>query len=445
MKRNARVVAAMTAALTLLSGCAGIGSIDELYSLPQPQEEFLQLQELINEEIEAGCEYSAPTAGSQRQSIQLVDIDGNGMEEALAFLRTTEETPKICVYRNVNGVYESACTITGEGTGIGRVEYADLNGDGFMELVVSWIMTSDLKLVKSYSLKDWTSAVMLLQSCTDFLVGDMNSDGRADVAVLNFEDESGNVSVFSADIAGEVTQSSASVSVSLTTADRFRISTIQNNTPAVFVEGHYGSTETGVWYLTDVFVMSDGALKNITQDAQTLNSTAKRPYAVYSYDINSDGALEIPSAEKTFAQNGVIAQYYVFDWFGYDAQGVGTKVLSTYHCYNDGWYLVLPEQWREGFTVRRETDPTGERSVTISQLEENTGTVRDMLTVYTLTDENRAEKAELTGRFVLFSNDTAIYAAKFDNKPSTFITDEQKQEIIDGFHLIFSEWNTGAV
>ena len=309
MKRNALVSAALAVALTVLSGCVGIGSIDKLYSLPQPQEEFLQLQELINEEIANGCEYSAPTAGSQRQSLQMVDIDGNGLDEALAFLRTTEKIPMICVYRNVGGVYESACTITGEGTGIGRVEYADLNGDGLLELVVSWIMTSDLKLVKGYSLKDWSSAVMLLQSCTDFLVGDLNSDDRSDVAVLNFEDESGNVIVFTADTTGEMTRSDASVSKSLKTADRFRISAIQNNYPAIFVEGHYSDSETGVWYMTDVFVMTDGVLKSITHDEATLDSSTKRTYAVYSYDINSDGALEIPSAEKTFAQSGVTVQH----------------------------------------------------------------------------------------------------------------------------------------
>jgi hypothetical protein len=67
-----------------------------------------------------------------------------------------------------------------------------------------------------------------------------------------------------------------------------------------------------------------------------------------------------------------------------------------------------------------------------------------MLTVYTLTDENRAEKAELTGRFILSATKRYI-CGKVDNKPSTFINDEQRQEIIDGFHLIFSEWNTGAV
>ena len=68
-----RKIAAMfcAAAIVLsLAGCTGV-SVSELYSLPEFSEEHLQLQDLINAEISAGCEYLAPTSGSYRQSVQL--------------------------------------------------------------------------------------------------------------------------------------------------------------------------------------------------------------------------------------------------------------------------------------------------------------------------------------------------------------------------------------
>ena len=72
MKKTAALTALALSLVFVLSACIGFGGIDELYSLPRPQEEFLQLQELIDEEIASGCEYSAPTDGTKRQSVQLL-------------------------------------------------------------------------------------------------------------------------------------------------------------------------------------------------------------------------------------------------------------------------------------------------------------------------------------------------------------------------------------
>ena len=74
MKKRALLLCALAAALLILGGCT-VSSIDELYSLPRPQEEFLQLQELIDNEISRGSEYSAPTVGAIRQTVRLADLD----------------------------------------------------------------------------------------------------------------------------------------------------------------------------------------------------------------------------------------------------------------------------------------------------------------------------------------------------------------------------------
>ena len=62
MKKIARPTALLIAAAVLLtlSGCYS-GSIDQYFSLPQPSEEYRQLQGLIDQEIDAGSEYAAPT------------------------------------------------------------------------------------------------------------------------------------------------------------------------------------------------------------------------------------------------------------------------------------------------------------------------------------------------------------------------------------------------
>lgn len=450
MKKAVRKIVALVLLLVALSGCGQILSIDELYSLPQPQPEFLQLQELIYKQIEAGSEYAAPTVGSRRQTIQLRDLNGDGVPEALAFLRDQKLNPTICIYQNIEGEYSLVSTIKGEGASIGRIEYADLNGDGFEEIIVSWAMSTNLMVANAYSLKDWSSSLWFTENCTDFAVGNIDDDGRPEVVLLSFDEEGGAVKAFSADDEGEISKTSASVSTSLEKADRFRISAINGSTgeiPAVFVEGHYTESHeesSRTVYLSDIFVIKDSKLVNITLDPATRNSSAKRDYEVYAFNIDNDASLEIPFTEKAYEQTNVSAQYYIFDWFDYDESGQKSYAMSTYHSYIDGWYFDLPGEWREGFAVRRGSEQSGMRSMVLSQVDAG-GAITDLLTIYSLTDENREYKAEQDGRFILLSNKTTIYAARFNSIPEDAVTDEQRDAMIGRFHLIYSEWNSGAI
>ena len=58
MRRFFRCTAVLVlmALLLMLCGCSSSGGIDQYFSLPQPTEEYLQLQQLIDQEIAARLE-----------------------------------------------------------------------------------------------------------------------------------------------------------------------------------------------------------------------------------------------------------------------------------------------------------------------------------------------------------------------------------------------------
>ena len=437
MKKGRWLIPALLAALFLLSGCS-MSEIDELYSLPQAPKEYLQLQELINSEIRSGSEYSAPTAGSLRQSIQLTDLDGDGDSEALAFLQNKAEQPEICVYHKSGGSYTAAARIVGDGSAVGRVEYQDLDGDGMMEILVSWEVNTEMRLLKAYSMKDWKPVAFLTASCADFLIGDLDTDGRPDILALNLETSGGILNMFTVDQHGEPVKKSAELSASLKTAKRFRIAAISGKVPAVFVEGQYSAEDSGE-LLTDIIVFSAGGLKNITLSPDTNDSAAKRAYPVYSTDINGDGSLDVPFVEKI---SGVgESEHYVFDWYSYSIDGNYVKCASTYHDYTDAWFFELPDEWRQNVVVRRESAAAGERALIFYSEDTESGARVELLTVYTFTGENRTERATLDSRFVLLSSGTVVYAAKL----GPFAEGLGEAEIVGRFHLISSEFNTGAL
>lgn len=443
MRRRLKLFPAFMAILISLSGCS-MAEIDGLYSLPQPPEGYLQLQELIDAEIAAGSEYSAPTAGSLRQSVQLTDLDGDGTNEAIAFFRNKDSQPEICIYQKTDGDYALAATITGDGIAAGRVEYADLDNDSISEILISWEINSEMRLLKAYSVNNWTTAVLLTESCVDFQVGDMNGDKKPEIMALNLELSGGHVDMFWLDRYKDVIKKSASLSASIKTVDRFRVADIANGIPAVFVEGPFEDNEKS-FLLTDIIIFSDGELKNITANSSTGDSAAKREYPVYCTDIDGNGSLDVPFADKMKSPPSGAAEHFIFDWYTYSSDGSRVLSASTYHCYTDGWYFVLPDEWRENLSVRRESANSGERAIVLSADDTDGGQPKDFITLYTLTDENRTDRAKLNNRFILLSSGAVIYAAEVNTENGAPADENIKQDVFKRFHLISSEWITGAL
>ena len=152
----------LAALLFCLSGCYS-GNIDQYFSLPMASEEYQQLQSLIDTELASGSEYAAPTHGSYRQSVQLSDVDGDGVDEALAFFRDGGKNPKINIYSSENGEYRLVLSLSGEGSSIGRIDYADLTGDGQKELLVSWQISSGVSILSALAVQEAVAAGQLLQ------------------------------------------------------------------------------------------------------------------------------------------------------------------------------------------------------------------------------------------------------------------------------------------
>jgi hypothetical protein len=433
IKRAASLL--LCAALALnLSGCS-LRSVDELYSLPQPSEEYISLQSLLDAELADGCEYSAPTGGNYRQSVHSVDLDGCGDAEALAFLRDADATPKICIYGIDGDEYYLACTITGTGSSIGGVEYSDLDGDGYQEIIVSWQEMTGFSTLCVYSMADMSGKVLLSTDNTAFRLADMTGSGTNDLLILHTGAEEGSsVEMFSFS-GGSVTQHTAKLSGGVTSVDRLYTATLGDGVTALFAESPYGESST----VTDIFIATDTGLANITSDDQTGTNITAREYSVYATDVNNDGITEIPAAHQLEKYAEGYSAYWRFDWYSFSSNGERELVCSTYHCYSDGWYLILPVPLCDGLVVRREDSISGERVVILSTRDED-GTTTDLLTIYTLTGESRRDRAKLDGRFILSEVSTTIYAASLASGAPI-----SQQDITNGFDIITTEWNSGAL
>ena len=419
MKQTAlRRLPAMLLAVFLALTCVGCAA-DQLYALPQLTDEYVQLEELIAQRIRSGGEYAAPVSGSNRQTVQLHDLDGDGTPEAIAFLADQSHTPTVCVYRqDEDGEYYLFVAIEGVGTAVESVEYADLTGNGANELILSWQIGGDMRLLSVYALNEEEQTQLLSTDCVEFTVCDLDGDGVSELINLTDDYASGLVTRYDFSGGDGYSQSDALLSDGVEEVLRMRAGYLSDGAAALFVESRWGEDEL----ITDVMTVADGSIENITRDSSGRSRTLRAGNA-FAADINGDRAMEIPDTDGD-----------ILRWYAVDSSGEREPVMSTYHDYADGWYLVLPDELLDASAEKNETVP-GETAVVFTGPD---GSV--LLTVYKLTGENRLDRAAEEGRVILAKDSATVYAAASPSGGGISL-----DGIAERFNLIYQEWQTGAL
>lgn len=427
MKRKTTLLA-LCLVFLFLQACAGESSSD-YFTLPQSTRDDAGLRTLLSQEEETGFVSASPLSGSYRQPLQLIDINGDGTEEVLAFLRNSSaESCRIKIYSSAKGSYEPVLSIEGKGSSLYAVDCVDVTGDGVCELICSWSCGAELNLIYVYDLREWGGEVLLSDSCTEFLCTDLTGNGTNDLLTISLVGKKRGVELFSFPISEDGAAISADLSAGIRECCRICPCLLEGNTPAVLVESYLESGEL----VSDLFSLLDGKLYNVTLDRQSGVSQTKRSYAVSAADIDGDQFLEVPISSTLFAQKQG-DHYRYLRWVGFNRYGYSVIKQETYHCFPDGWYFVLPEGWGSTLTVRRESSVAGERCVVLSSVDPYTGDISDKLFIYTLSGENRMERAKAGGRFILAQDEATVYAASV--KPGV-----DSKDVKARFHLIYAEW-----
>jgi len=442
IKRYILIILISALAVTSLSGCLRI-TADELYRLPQVSEEYLKLQAHINSVINQGADFSPPTGGPNRQAVQLRDLNGDGKNEVIAFFSSPSESAlRIYIFEMVDGDYAVADVIEGVGTAFESVRYADMNGDGIMEIIVGWQMSAALKYMSIFSIKDFHSVLLAGTEYTGLTVYDLNGDGNDDVVALKFpsQDAGASAEVFTLMPDGEMIRAEVRLSNGIDTISRVLSGRLIDGVPAIFVESE-GKFDAGT-LVTDICAYENGSFTNISLQVSSGISEGTVRTHTGCADINMDGVIKVPIPRLLKAQSET--PYYTIDWYAFNSSGVSRLMLTTYQNTNDEWFLIIPFNWRGKITVRREDVVSGERTVIFSYIGSEDGPYEDFLKIYKLTGDKSEERALLPGRVVLQSDGAAIYAFEMLVEPNSYGLTFDETLIKENFRLIYSDWLAGS-
>ncbi|MBE7003515.1 MAG: VCBS repeat-containing protein [Ruminococcaceae bacterium] len=429
---RAAALAALLCGLLLLCGCMP-GSFDDLYRLPRLPAEYESLETLIDALLDGGVEYAAPTSGSNLQSVQMVDLNGDGEEEAVAcFRRASDERPmKIYVFRAVNDSYEQYCVLEGTSSSIYSLNYVDLNGDGWRELLVGIRSDLDVQNLAVYSVASPEPQLLLVTGYSRYAAQDLDGDGRQDVIVLRSDEENSTVADYYVwDGAELALRSSLRLSSTIAELGRFSAGTLAEGRRALFVTAVAEDNAA----IVDIVTAEDGTLRSVKSSA---SGEKFRFLELYPSDVNGDGVTEVPEPIPFPQLDPEGTVYYRIRWRQYDAAGDSAVVRETYQDTQGGWSLTLPEGWDQNVTVSRSVSADGS-AVTFMRID---GTEPEpFLTIHAFTGYNRTALASRGGRILLSNQAEITYAAEIYYEGAGMI---DEQTLRESFNLIMAEWTTG--
>ena len=439
MKKRILLCAVCLLAALLLNGCA-MRTIEELYHVPKRSEESTHLQSAIDMGM-AVLDYAAPLSGENQQAVQTADLNGDGTEEYLVYAKGTSEKPMklLILEQNAEGTYEIAEIIESSGTSFEQVEYVDIDGNPGDEIVVGRQVSDQvMRSVSVYSFANGNAEQLLSVGYSKFLTCDMDDDGDYELMVIQqgeTDAENGIATLYSYHNGVMARSMEAELSEKAQHIKRIMVSRLFNGSPAVYV----ASSADESTIVTDVFALREGRFVNVSVTSEFGTSVQTlRNYYVYADDVDEDGVLELPNLITMEPISDALSgeEQYLIRWFAMDIGGQEVDKLYSFHNYAGGWFVQLDSTWATRVTVEQQGN-----TYTFYAWDVSYSHVTELFTLFALSGSDRETQAAEDQRFALYHTESVVYAAKLQPEAAEFgLT---REALIDSFHLILQDWNTG--
>jgi hypothetical protein len=203
--------------------------------------------------------------------------------------------------------------------------------------------------------------------------------------------------------------------------------------PAVFVGATYGEN----MLITDIFALRDGSFRNMTiQDEMGMTVETVREYYVYSSDIDDDGLIELPRpvALPPLPGDSNSENQSLIQWFNLLTNGKTEEKAVTYHNYSAGWFMLIPQEWKNSIAVTRLTDQNASQIYSFVEL----STKKELFAITSVNGEKSQDFLDNGEWFQLAQKGDITYACRVQKAAGL-----TQQELKDLFQFIRMDWNTG--
>lgn len=388
-----------------LSGCGG-NAQSGIFALPEMPETQGALLETVSQVCLDGFEFAEPRSGVNRYPVQLVDLDGNGEDEGIVFLRDVLGSYKtyIYIFEQTDSVFTLFDVIEGREKDIYTVSYSKvLGGDGY-ELIVKWGSEEDENHpITAHTLTTDGMEKTLDISAGEFSVSDISGDGKNELLAVAKRDGRAYADIYSEKY-GEILKV-ASVALS---QHEGKVIRILSGKVSESVNGAFIERESAEGIITDTVIFENGNYVNILPDGDICGVRA------LCADINNDGRIEIPQETE---KNEGYSTDRTYIWRSIDNNGVMMHVAFTYHSFAENWYLSMPTSWGKTVFARREVLDSRRAKIsffTREGIDDDTETYVEapLFNIYVCKGSNASALAADGGNVIISEREDMAFAAE---------------------------------
>ncbi len=348
-------IAVMSILLTVFaSGCDLTDlSGDSILRPPKTMGDEAEIEQLIEDTADNSFTLKYPKSGNYRSAITMTDINGDETEEAIAFYQTKSNTTSIhmLVMYDSDGSWKLSSDLTTESTDVDSVDFADINGDGVLEILVGYATyTSNISNLSAYSYADGeTSVININQRYSSFCCGDMNNDGTSEILTLTLynTDVEARATLLDYDEEQNSLYAKATVAMdpNITRYRSIELCDIDSNIKGVIVDGSLASEEINtqlIYFNSDLSLLRNSLFRDKTKNI------TQRSMPIVCADIDNDQIYEIPivsalpysgkdDAEKT-------ADKIIWNKYNISGETLAPTVYMTVN-YTYKYTIKMPEAW----------------------------------------------------------------------------------------------------
>ena len=340
----------------LISGCSITESPVDLMKPPELSDDKENIRIAIKEYLPKNTKLiTPPTDDNKFSSIKFVDIDGDGMDEALVFYSMTlEDNPfRILILKKQDSLWVNKDEIKIIGQDLDKVLFKNILGNKGMEIIVgSKEKYSIYKNITVYSLTKREKKVIFKNEYDDFIIDDLDNDAISELLLFkkgsDMEGAQAELYKNSMDVISKVDEVMFSKNADINyvfydylykSEKGIIISTLEDKE---FINTYLMKVEGGKL----VNLISDGFIKSRKED--TLD-------VIKPKDINKDGTLEFAVPNKIQENSSEKLINKLTEWYSYDGNS-GIK-LEAINYYDEvlNFTFDLPLKWKDNLIITNQT------------------------------------------------------------------------------------------
>lgn len=356
MKLKYCVAAVAVTALfsTFASGCDFTDfSTESILRPPKTMGDDAEIEQLISDTAKGAYTLKYPKNGNYRSAIIMTDLDGDGVDEAVAFYRKKSDATAIhmlVMYEN-EGKWSLSSDFVTETTDVDSVDFADIDGDKSLEILVgysTYTLNESFLACCSYSNGE-TEAINAGQRFSSFYCGDLNGDGKNEILTLSLysTENEAKASMLEYSEKGNALYVKASVAMdpNVTKYKSVAVCDLTQDTKGVLVDGSFANDDINtqiIYYNNELSLLRNPLYKEKSKN------TTQRSVSVVCSDIDNDLIYEIPIIDSLpySSEDESVSSGLKITWNNFDDNG--EKLIAKVSMIADQslkYTIKMPESW----------------------------------------------------------------------------------------------------